>query len=171
MTGHHRNVDFQQTASAIEARKSFFCELCQKGYSRQNEFAAHESSYDHTHKKRLKELKAMDKTMNDSATKARRNEEKAAGIIKINPIALGGKKEGGGGFKKGGFKSAFAKVEDVKETEKEPVVAKVAGDDAGGVEAKTASRISESDDDDEGYEYYDPRRPTGCPPDCEGGRA
>ena len=40
-----------QTESAREARKSFYCELCQKGYSRINEFEAHEGSYDHQHKK------------------------------------------------------------------------------------------------------------------------
>ena len=43
--------DWVQTESAREARKSFYCELCQKGYSRINEFEAHESSYDHSHKK------------------------------------------------------------------------------------------------------------------------
>lgn len=40
-----------QTESAREARKSFYCELCSKGYSRMNEFEAHEGSYDHLHKK------------------------------------------------------------------------------------------------------------------------
>jgi hypothetical protein len=40
-----------QTESAREARKSFCCDLCQKGYSRINEFEAHEGSYDHQHKK------------------------------------------------------------------------------------------------------------------------
>ena len=38
------------TASAKAARSAFFCELCQKGYSRMNEYEAHQSSYDHTHK-------------------------------------------------------------------------------------------------------------------------
>ena len=41
----------EQTESAREARKSFYCDLCQKGYSRVNEFEAHEGSYDHQHKK------------------------------------------------------------------------------------------------------------------------
>ena len=41
----------EQTESAREARKSFYCDLCQKGYSRINEFEAHEGSYDHQHKK------------------------------------------------------------------------------------------------------------------------
>lgn len=40
-----------QTESAREARKSFYCELCGKGYSRMNEFETHEGSYDHLHKK------------------------------------------------------------------------------------------------------------------------
>lgn len=33
---------------------SFFCELCVKGYSRQNEYDAHLSSYDHAHRQRMK---------------------------------------------------------------------------------------------------------------------
>lgn len=40
-----------QTESAREARKSFHCELCGKGYARMNEFEAHEGSYDHLHTK------------------------------------------------------------------------------------------------------------------------
>lgn len=40
-----------QTESAREARKSFYCELCGKGYARMNEFEAHEGSYDHLHTK------------------------------------------------------------------------------------------------------------------------
>ena len=40
-----------QTESAKEARKAFYCELCSKGYGRINDFEAHESSYDHLHKK------------------------------------------------------------------------------------------------------------------------
>ncbi|KAL8761037.1 MAG: hypothetical protein Q9184_002803 [Pyrenodesmia sp. 2 TL-2023] len=42
-----------QTESARTARKSFYCDLCQKGYGRINEFEAHEGSYDHLHKKVL----------------------------------------------------------------------------------------------------------------------
>ncbi len=41
----------RQTESAREARKSFHCDLCNKGYGRINELEAHESSYDHLHKK------------------------------------------------------------------------------------------------------------------------
>lgn len=39
------------TESAREARKAFYCDLCQKGYGRITEFEAHEGSYDHLHKK------------------------------------------------------------------------------------------------------------------------
>jgi len=48
-----------QTESARELRRSFFCDLCQKGYARVNELEPHENSYHHQHKKRLKEMKAM----------------------------------------------------------------------------------------------------------------
>lgn len=58
------------------ARKSFYCiysllqwdygeangigELCSKGYSRMNEFEAHENSYDHQHKKVLLPIVLLD---------------------------------------------------------------------------------------------------------------
>ncbi|OZJ05097.1 hypothetical protein BZG36_01352 [Bifiguratus adelaidae] len=40
-----------------EARKAFFCELCQKGYKKVGEYETHLSSYDHNHKKRFKEMR------------------------------------------------------------------------------------------------------------------
>ncbi|EMC92865.1 hypothetical protein BAUCODRAFT_27192 [Baudoinia panamericana UAMH 10762] len=74
------------TESAREARKSFFCELCQKGYARMNDFEAHEGSYDHQHRKRLKEMKQLTKDPN-AASKARDAERRAneeAGLKSIN---------------------------------------------------------------------------------------
>lgn len=75
-------------------------------------------------------------------------------------MKLGGAgKSAGGGFKKGGFKSAFGSVED--ETKKEEV--DVPMPDA--TKDKATSKADESDfTDDE--DYYDPRRPTGCGPNC-----
>ena len=104
-----------QTASAREAMRSFFCELCQKGYSRMNEYEAHLSSYDHSHKQRLKDMKAMvrDPTM---VARARRQEAKSDAVISIKlggsgaDAGAGGFKKGG--FRKGGFKSAFVAATD-----------------------------------------------------------
>lgn len=91
-----------------------------------NEYEAHLSSYDHAHKQRLKDMKAMvrDPTV---AARARRMEAKATdAVISIKM----GTNEGGqdassggggatgaagpkkGGFRKGGFKSAFSAVAD-----------------------------------------------------------
>eukprot|EP00249_Psilotum_nudum_P023596 c28934_g1_i2 orf=545-1456(-) len=42
-----------------EIRKVFFCELCNKQYRFAMEFDAHLSSYDHSHKKRFKELRDL----------------------------------------------------------------------------------------------------------------
>ncbi|EPE05594.1 c2h2 finger domain containing protein [Ophiostoma piceae UAMH 11346] len=109
------------TASAREAMRSFFCELCQKGYSRMNEYEAHLSSYDHSHKQRLKDMKAMvrDPTM---VARARRQEAKSDAVISIKLGGSGadegadsGAGTGGfkkGGFRKGGFKSAFVAATD-----------------------------------------------------------
>ncbi|OAL39344.1 hypothetical protein AYO20_01214 [Fonsecaea nubica] len=143
------------TQSAKQARSAFFCSLCQKGYSRMNEFEAHESSYDHQHKKRLKEMKEMQRQVQP------KKEEKGP----LMQIKLGGATKsaaaGSGGFKKGGFKNAFApaveepKPELEKRHETEPPVAE--------------KRDVDMDDSDltEDEDYYDPRKPTGCMPGCK----
>ncbi|KAK3049174.1 hypothetical protein LTR09_009593 [Extremus antarcticus] len=75
------------TDSAREARKSFFCELCHKGYARMNDFEAHEGSYDHQHRKRLKDLRTL--TRDPAATaKARAAEQKANEETGLKSIAL-----------------------------------------------------------------------------------
>ncbi|KAI9786235.1 MAG: hypothetical protein M1839_007646 [Geoglossum umbratile] len=154
-----------KTESAREARKSFFCELCQKGYSRMNEFEAHESSYDHQHKKRLKEMKKMqrDPLASTKARKAERKADEKSGLITIKPVKLDSQPTSSsatGGFKKGGFKSAFGETKN----EGDGVLPKGASskkafgsDDAG---KPVAREDEESDTEDEGYEVYDPRRPT-----------
>lgn len=104
--------------------------------------------------------------MDTSAAKARQQEDKASGIMRIE--LGGGKKEGGGaGFKKAGsgFKSAFVAMDagtgesgrdGKKEDGEEKVVSAVQVEDV------------ETDSEDEGYALYDPRKPTGCPPICAG---
>ncbi|KAK0295570.1 hypothetical protein LTR54_004952 [Friedmanniomyces endolithicus] len=96
------------TESAREARKSFFCELCQKGYARMNDFEAHEGSYDHQHRKRLKEMKQLTKDPN-AASKAREAERKAneeAGLKSIN-LSLPSTATGASNKKKPVFKSTL----------------------------------------------------------------
>jgi hypothetical protein len=117
-----------------------------------NEFEAHQSSYDHQHKKRLKEMKEMQRQVQP------KKEEKGP-LMQIN---LGAPTKsaatGGGGFKKGGFKNAFAPAEEAKsQPEKDDVTA---------AETKRAPEEVDSDvTDDE--DYYDPLRPTGCMPGCK----
>lgn len=157
------------TESARTARAAFYCDLCSKGYSRQNEYDSHLSSYEHNHKTRLKDLKAMNQSM--AAQSRGKAEDKGNGLIKIQPIGLGGKKEEGkGGFKKGGFKSAFGKAEEpavvVKVEEKEGDEIRTAGQVRSA--ERILSQVEESDTEDEGYECYDPRMPTGCTSACKG---
>ncbi|KAJ4865364.1 zinc-finger double-stranded RNA-binding domain-containing protein [Trichoderma breve] len=178
MPPRHQTLPPAQTSSAKEAQKSFYCNLCSKGYSRMNDYEAHLSSYDHSHKQRLKDMKAMVRDPNAGA-KARKAEAKADGMISIKlndqeaPSSGGG---GGGGFKKGGFKktgfkSAFAPVEASSST---PAASQPAVIDASRKPANQAARalmdtektglykgsLVESDTEDEGYEVYDPRFPT-----------
>lgn len=125
-----------------------------------NDYEAHLSSYDHSHKQRLKDMKAMVRDPN-AVARARKAEAKADGIVSIKiaeqeataPGGGGGFKKGG--FKKSGFKSAFVPVEGAAATaDAQP---KAATEPAKPVLQKNSA---ESDTDDEGYEVYDPSFPT-----------
>ncbi|RYP62693.1 hypothetical protein DL769_007200 [Monosporascus sp. CRB-8-3] len=179
MPPRHQTLPPAQTSSARAAMQSFYCDLCSKGYSRMNDYEAHLSSYDHSHRQRMKDMKQMVKDPTAGA-RARKAEAKADGLISIklgdagaisttssttgaSATASGGGGGGGfkkGGFKKSGFKSAFAPVGGAASEDD------VAGDDKS-KEDKTEVRRAvlmdenvESDTEDEGYEVYDPSRPT-----------
>lgn len=102
-----------QTESARELRRAFFCEMCQKGYARINEFEAHENSYDHQHRKRLKEMKAL--TRNPTAAvrdvraekKRRENEGMLSGNLQSVEKDGGGAAVGGRPVNAVGFRDAM----------------------------------------------------------------
>lgn len=135
-----------------------------------NEFEAHESSYDHQHKKRLKDMKEMQKQVQNAGRKEEKGPLmtiKLGGSSSKSSTATGGT---GGGFKKGGFKNAFGPVDDVSETTKKE------DEESGTASGKQPSSIfkdemvaleqdSDVTDDDD---YYDPAKPTGCLPGCSG---
>ncbi|CAN8099949.1 unnamed protein product [Discula destructiva] len=173
MPPRHQTLPQAQTASAREAMASFYCQLCSKGYSRHNEYEAHLSSYDHSHKVRLKEMRAMTRDP-AAAARARKAEAKADGVISIQlggggggPAGAGGGGGAGGGFKKGGFKksgfkSAFAPIggeEGKKEVAEEEEMVDVKVKSAALLGAGRGESM-ESDTENEGYEMYDPRHPT-----------
>lgn len=129
-----------------------------------NEYEAHLSSYDHSHKQRLKDMRQLSRDPLAS-TKARKAEAKAnsqSGLISIKLGGDTGTTGGGGfkkaGFKKAGFKSAFAPADG------EPVKDEEKIEDAGKKDMPRATVDDglelESDTEDEGYEMYDPRHPT-----------
>ena len=130
-----------------------------------NEYEAHLSSYDHSHKQRLKDMRQLSRDPLAS-TKARKAEAKAnsqSGLISIKLGGDSGTSGGGGGFKKAGFKkagfkSAFAPADGVpmREEEKAEEVKKTS---VSGTKMDDGVEV-ESDTDDEGYEMYDPRNPT-----------
>lgn len=135
-----------------------------------NDYEAHLSSYDHSHKQRLKDMKQMVRDP-QAAARARRQEAKAEGVISIKLGAESGSAgPAGGGFKKGGFKktgfkAAFVPVDDVK-TEDAVQEESVKTDEIlpstskGWSVEETSGVLVESDTEDEGYEVYDPRHPT-----------
>ncbi|KAM0275035.1 hypothetical protein ACHAQH_007642 [Verticillium albo-atrum] len=166
----HQTLPPAATSSAREALQSFYCSLCSKGYSRMNDYEAHLSSYDHSHKQRLKDMKAMVRDPNAGA-RARKAEAKADGIIAIKPPAGGTPPSNGGGgagfkkggFKKSGFKSAFAPAEPPAAAP-EPPKSEVVRPPLPSVEEQALAGerpgLLESDTEDEDYEHYDPRYPT-----------
>ena len=165
----HQTLPPAQTSSAREAQRAFYCQLCSKGYSRMNDYEAHLSSYDHAHKQRLRDMKAMVRDPGASS-RARKAEAKADGLVSVK---LAGQEAGAassakkGGFKKSGFKSAFAPVEGPPVGDG-PSVTKPTTTATTTTTADTPARPSligssspaESDTEDEGYEVYDPRYPT-----------
>ncbi|KAI9367675.1 hypothetical protein BJX61DRAFT_282378 [Aspergillus egyptiacus] len=180
-----------KTESARSALSSFTCTLCNKSYSRHPEYEAHISSYDHQHRKRLQDLKQLSRDPN-AAEKARRAEKKAdadAGLRVLDTVETGpasGTGSGGGGFKKGGFKSSFTTVKGPV-APAAPTKKNVLGDDEdngadkSNTEGASGSYLpkfgkspnmlqdqGESDTDEEyatdtvGGGYYNPQRPTDC---------
>jgi hypothetical protein len=130
-----------------------------------NEYEAHLSSYDHSHKQRLKAMRQLtrDPLASSKARKAEAKANSQSGLISIKLGGDAGNSGGGvgfkkGGFKKAGFKSAFAA------TEGEPVQEEQKAE--GGLKTAPGPKIAgdamevESDTEDEGYEMYDPRHPT-----------
>ncbi|KAG6009370.1 hypothetical protein E4U21_002680 [Claviceps maximensis] len=177
MPPRHHTLPPAQTSSAREAQKSFYCSLCSKGYSRMNDYEAHLSSYDHSHKQRLKDMKAMVRDPNAGA-RARKAEAKADGLVSIKlpggPEAASTTAGAGfrkGGFKKSGFKSAFGsasegpdKAASLSSSSAAPGAAQVGLTMTTGSGAAKPGLVRESlvesDTEDEGYEMYDPRFPT-----------
>lgn len=129
-----------------------------------NDYEAHLSSYDHTHKQRLRDMKAMVKDPNASS-RARKAEAKADGFVSIK-MPLDGAPTGGtgagfkkGGFKKSGFKSAFAPVEDQAQAQ-DGSTNPIKKPDILSRPRPSGESLVESDTEDEGYPVYDPRFPT-----------
>lgn len=161
------------TQSAREARFTFYCTLCSKGYQRIHEFEAHENSYDHQHKKRFQEMKAMQKPLHYSSKRSSAMgsaDDSNGSIIPIkllgtgvsdasaSPATAAAAAAGVVKKKKGGFKSAFgnASVASVLPSEKTKVVV---GDGGREGVAEAAGVDGDESTDDEGC--YDPARPTG----------
>ncbi|KAJ6262819.1 Zinc finger protein [Drechslerella dactyloides] len=177
---HSTSVPVPLTQSALDARKSFYCELCGKGYGRMNEFEAHESSYDHQHKKRFMEMKQMQRgasSIEARRERERRAEEKA-GLITIKPLKTandsnvsGSADEAGSRVGRKGFKSAFGAVEQPSGGPKQTGGFKKAFTSNTEIDSLTTKstkshdhdgvdETAPSDTDDESYNLYDPSKPT-----------
>ncbi|OAA55157.1 hypothetical protein ISF_08078 [Cordyceps fumosorosea ARSEF 2679] len=172
MPPRHQTLPPAATSSAREAQKSFYCALCAKGYARMNDYEAHLGSYDHAHKQRMKDMKAMVRDPGAGA-RARKAEAKADGLVSVKmPDASGGPSTGGfkkGGFKKSGFKSTMTPAEGPAPAAQQQqqqqqgtagVPPVVQPETVVTTKAPLGTGLEESDTEDEGYEVYDPRYPT-----------
>lgn len=65
----HRSA---RTESARDALRSFYCDLCGKGYGRASDWDAHLLSYDHQHNKRFKEMKDMQRDSDEADRRIQR---------------------------------------------------------------------------------------------------
>ncbi|KIW08503.1 hypothetical protein, variant [Verruconis gallopava] len=186
MAPRFQTMPAPKTESAREAARTFYCELCTKGYARMPEYEAHLSSYEHTHNQRRKDAKQFHKNPfgQKDASKNEERDKKAAGMtsVKMDSSTSGTSGKLGGGFKKGGFKSAgFKKVggsnADAAKTEQEAVPQGLgAGAHGGEIDKKDAEQEDEGHDQsgdysfwcekNPGYTYYDPMRPGGCDVRC-----
>ncbi|KAI5196645.1 hypothetical protein E4T38_08398 [Aureobasidium subglaciale] len=76
------------TESARELRRNFYCDMCSKGYGRITDFEAHENSYDHQHRKRMKELKQITRNptaaVRNSRTEKKRTENSEMISLNLN---------------------------------------------------------------------------------------
>jgi hypothetical protein len=130
--------------------------LCKKQYTRANELAAHEVSYEHTHAQRLRDLKAASRPDNAARERARRREERESGIRRIANDDEPQK------VTKGGWKSVSDSA--TKPTE-EDLVSK-AGFKPVLVASTNAYDPSKIDGKD--YDCYRPGQISECGPDCPG---
>lgn len=103
-------------------------------------------------------LMQRDPNASDKARRAERKADEKSGLITITPLDVGSTGEKKGGFKKGGFKSAFGAPKVSAEESKVALGFKKVG----GADKPAAE---ESDDEDLGYEPYDPLHPT-CDGSC-----
>ncbi|KKA28930.1 hypothetical protein TD95_004424 [Thielaviopsis punctulata] len=139
-----------QAASAKNALQLFYCQLCSKGYSRINDYEAHLSSYDHSHKQRMKDMKAMVRDPN-AAVRARKAEAKANGIVAVQLNGDSLDTSGTSSFKRGGFKKSMQKPGAPQQSSKTLET------------SQTQETITSDVDvvsDDENYDRYDPYNPT-----------
>ncbi len=106
-----------------------------------------------------------DPNATDKARRAERKADEKSGLISIKPIKLEPASSSASNFKKGGFKSAFgaSKAEDEAKPKPTTGFKKIFGADD---EPAAEDPDAETDSDEFNYDYYDPRRPTGCDEGC-----
>ncbi|XP_061159300.1 G patch domain-containing protein 8 isoform X1 [Syngnathus typhle] len=75
-------------AKALEdLRANFYCELCDKQYTKHQEFDNHINSYDHAHKQRLKELKQREFARNVSSRSRKGGKKKEKMLRRLHELA------------------------------------------------------------------------------------
>jgi hypothetical protein len=109
-------------------------------------------------------IMSRDPAASERARKAEQRQDEKSGLGGLISVKLGGgdhSKKKTGGFKKGGFKSAFGVQKDEEEEQHERKVE----EDRVEVSRVTGGEVDD-EEEDWGYQVYDPRKPTGCDGRC-----
>jgi hypothetical protein len=103
----------------------------------------------------------------DKVRRAERKSDEQSGLITIKPMKLEASTVRGG-FKKGGFKSAFGNAKVTGQDASEKLgFEKVMREEEKLEDTPVSKAMAEdSEDEDPDYDYYNPRQPTGCNGKC-----
>ncbi|KAF2647264.1 hypothetical protein K491DRAFT_685671 [Lophiostoma macrostomum CBS 122681] len=114
----------RKNAAPSNALRTFFCDICQKGYPRQPDYENHLRSYDHNHRQRLADMKKLTAAQNETSGEKKRGvddmkaisvdtpEKKVGGGLRFTKV---GAPAAGGGASR--FKKVGVTVPDANKTE------------------------------------------------------
>ncbi|KAK9454323.1 hypothetical protein V1511DRAFT_511681 [Dipodascopsis uninucleata] len=156
-----------RTEAAKQALRSFYCDLCQKGYSRMDEYENHTNSYEHQHRKRFLELRQMQRD-SSSIAQRREREAKESGMRAISiesvekPSDSNNTSNSSGTGTKAGFKAIGGGFKRIGSKKESATIANAAGKSELIASESINKKYESGSDSEEDTDYtrYDPNQPT-----------